>query len=248
MEPNESANPTNEAGNDQAQHNAQPSQPSGADNQGAAANGSAGQQSSDGKSWTEYANVQKVVEQLPQGVRDFLNNSWSQVGKSLGQAGDQVNKLTTTQKVAGAVALAGIGYLALRSGKSSKSSGMGSMYRGDSSKGSNKSQKGYRSGSGSYSSASYNSYSAPSGSTDESSRLDRGPGHYSSFDRQNESRVGGSYQSGSGNSSAGSGSQSSFGSSSSAGNQSSSSNRSEGYRGTSGKFSDSEESDFGSGV
>ncbi|TGE06244.1 hypothetical protein [Hymenobacter fodinae] len=262
MEPNQSANPTptNEANNDQAKNTAQPSQSAGADNQGAASKGSsAGQQSADGKSWTEYANLQKVVDQLPQGVRDFCSNSWNQVGKSLGQVGDQVNKLSTTQKVAGAVALAGIGYLALRSGKSEKSSGIGSMYRGDSSKGSKKSQQGYRSSADSYTSASYNSFSSPSSRPDESKRMDRGPGHYgsSSFDRQNESRVGGSYQSGSSSqspssSSSGSSAKSSdysSGANSASSSQSSSmSGRSMGYRGSSNTSPDSDELDLGAGV
>jgi hypothetical protein len=259
MESNESANPTptNEAGNDQANTTSQPSQPSGADNQGAAAKGSdASQQPADGKSWTEYANLQKVVDQLPQGVRDFCSNSWSQVGKSLGQVGDQVNKLTTTQKVAGAVALAGIGYLALRSGKSEKSSGVGSMYRGDSSKGSKKSQQGYRSGGG-YSSASYNSFSSPSSRPDESKRMDRGPGQYGGFDRQNETRVGGSYQSdsasqpSSGASSSAGSSSSDYSSGSNSANQnpsSSASGRSVGYRGSSNTSPDSDELDLGAGV
>ena len=60
----------------------------------------------DGKSWTEFASLQKVVNQVPQGVRDLYTNSMN-----------QVNKLSTTQKVAGAAALVGLGYLAMRSGK-----------------------------------------------------------------------------------------------------------------------------------
>lgn len=73
--------------------------------------------SADGKSWTEFANLQnlqKLTDQLPQGVRDFCTNSW-------GQVTTQVNKMSTTQKVAGAVALVGLGYLALRPGKSKSS-------------------------------------------------------------------------------------------------------------------------------
>jgi hypothetical protein len=73
--------------------------------------------SADGKSWMEFANLQnlqKLTDQLPQGVRDFCTNSWSQVTT-------QVNKMSTTQKVAGAVALVGLGYLALRPGKSNSS-------------------------------------------------------------------------------------------------------------------------------
>ncbi|WP_055562776.1 hypothetical protein [Hymenobacter sp. AT01-02] len=111
--------------------------------------------------------MQKVVDQLPQGVRDFCSNSWNKVGN-----------LSTTQKVAGVAALAGLGYLALRSGKSSgkaKSKGASATYRG--------AQQTYRSGA--YTSASQ---------ADDSRRMDRGPGQWSGFDRQNENRVGGSYQ------------------------------------------------------
>ncbi|QJX48990.1 hypothetical protein HMJ29_19585 [Hymenobacter taeanensis] len=253
MESNQSANSTSsrEGGNNQANNTAQPSQSSGADNQGTAAKGSSEQQPADGKNWMEYANLQKVVEQLPQGVRDFCTNSWSQMGKSLGQVGDQVNKLSTTQKVAGAVALAGIGYLALRSGKADKPSGIGSMYRGNSSKGNKKSQRGYRAGS--YSSASYNSYSSPSDSTThDSRRMDRAPGQYGELARQNASRAGGSYQSGSSNlssssygSSAGSKASSDYSSTSESQKPSSMSSRGMSYRSSS---SSNDELDLGAGV
>jgi hypothetical protein len=240
MEPNQSANsnPTHDANASGAGQSGNNSQPSGADNQGAASQGSsAGQQSSsDGKNWMDVANLQKLVDQLPQGVKDFFTNSWSQVGKSAGQVGGQFNKLTTTQKVAGVAALAGIGYLALRSGKSSEKS-YGKSYRGGSKKG----KQSYRSGSGHYSSSGQGQ--------DDSHRMDRGPGNYASFDRQNETRSGGSYQPNSGGSSSSYGSGDDYSSgSANTGSGSSISDRSTGYRGTSGNFTNSDGSDFGSGV
>ncbi len=56
----------------------------------------------DGKSWTEFAGLQKLAKQLPQGVRDACTTCLS-----------QVNQLNTAQKVA-AVAGIGLGYLAFR--------------------------------------------------------------------------------------------------------------------------------------
>lgn len=148
---------------------------------------STGQKSADGKNWMEFASLQKVVDQLPQGVRDFCTNSWTQAGKGLTQVGEQVGKMSTVQKVAGAAALAGIGYLAMRSGKKSAShaSGPYKPYRGESSA--------YRSPEKSYYGSSYSS----SARSDNSRRMDMGPGSNNSFDRQNATRAGGTYSSGS---------------------------------------------------
>jgi hypothetical protein len=147
---------------------------------------STGQNSADGKSWMEFASLQKVVDQLPQGVRDFCTNSWSQAGKSLNQVGEQVGKMSTVQKVAGAVALAGIGYLAMRSGKKSASH-VSETY------------KPYRGESSTYRSPEKGSYGYSSSTrTDNSRRMDmRHSAETSSFDRQNATRVGGTYSSGS---------------------------------------------------
>jgi hypothetical protein len=221
MEPNESVNPTptNEAGQNQPK---QPAQPSGADNQGAASHGSeAGQKPADGKNWMEYAGLQKVVDQLPQGVRDFCTNSWGQMGKSLGQ----VNKLTTSQKVAGVVALAGIGYLATRS--SGKSSKKGQKYRGTMPD-YQEPQQSYRSGSGHYSSAG----AQPAGS----SRANQNNNPWeTSFDRQNQARAGGNYQS------APASTDADFGSGTTA-SSAGSANRSVGYRGSSSPLADTDPS------
>ncbi|GGG62378.1 hypothetical protein [Hymenobacter glacieicola] len=231
MEPTKSATPTNEAAGSSAadqpqnaQQNAGTQQTSGADTSGNTSN----QQSGGAKNWMEQAGLQKIVDQLPQGVREFLPNSW-----------EQINKLTTTQKVAGAVALAGLGYLAMRSGKSSdKSYGKsGGKYRG-SYGGSAESQRpnqNYRSGSRVHPS----DYSTSS-HVDESRRMDKGPNRSTgaSFDRQNENRVG-SYNSDGSTYSSGAGlsdSDSSMGS------------RSTGYRGSSSGGSNLSGSDFGSGV
>ncbi|HEX8427957.1 hypothetical protein [Hymenobacter sp.] len=202
MEPTQSAG---SSASDQDQ-NTQPTASASAETSGSAtsdtSNGT-GQSSSDSKNWMDMANpqnLQKVVDQLPQGVRDFFTNSWSQVGKSWNQAGSQLGKMSTTQKVAGAAALVGIGYLAMRSGKSSKkasgrykSSGSSSYqhpeqnyYSGRGYTGSGSTGSGYAS-SGQY----YSSGSRP----DASHRMDMGPSSSSdaSFDRENVSRVGGSY-------------------------------------------------------
>ncbi|GAB3236996.1 hypothetical protein GCM10027346_27970 [Hymenobacter seoulensis] len=186
----------------------------------------------------EQAGLQKVMDQLPQGVRDFLPNSW-----------EQINKWSTTQKVAGAVALAGIGYLALRSGKSSKSDKYSDRYaggsgtpRGSSSDYGHSEQK-YSAGNKPY--GSYNSQS------DSSRRSDMGSGSSSTsgFDRENQSRAGGSYQSGNSGKSSGTSSSSGYGSGSGSTNQSSMANRSTGYRGSSSSDGGrSYDNDFGSEV
>lgn len=118
----------------------------------------------DGKNWLEYAGLQKVVDQLPQGVRDIVPNSV-----------EQFNKLSTTQKIAGAVALAGIGYLALRPGKA------GSKGQPEDS------GRAYRGGNA------YQPTSQPWGSanreygngtrSDESKRTDRDPGYWNENSR-----------------------------------------------------------------
>lgn len=54
----------------------------------------------------EFASLQKLYHQLPQSVRDTCTTCWN-----------GVNKMSTPQKVASAAALAGLGYLALRSSK-----------------------------------------------------------------------------------------------------------------------------------
>lgn len=195
-----------------------------------------GQRSSDGKSWMEYANLQKVVDQLPQGVRDFCTNSWTQVGKSWGQAGQQIGKMSTTQKVAGAAALVGIGYLAMRSGKSSKKE----SGRYKSSPSMNRSyqrpEQNYYSGSGYSSSGQY--YSAGS-QPDTSRRMDMGPSSdASSFDRENVSRSGGTYSPDS--------NASNYGSSFS--DQSSSTYRGAGSQGSSGSYSSNADSDYDTGI
>ena len=150
--------------------------------------------SGDGKNWMDFANpqnLQKIVDQLPQGVRDFCTNSWNQVNT-------QVGKMSTTQKVAGAVALVGLGYLALRPGKSK------------SSRGSSKKNKNYRgSWDSTYRGSSYGS----------STGARSGSGYGSSYGDQEQSRSGASYDSGSGSlgSSYGSGSGAGYGTGSSAG-------------------------------
>lgn len=216
MEPNESAtpSPTTSQGGVSATNQAQPSAQTASAAQGAQHAGtSSDQKSADGKNWIEYANLQKVVEQLPQGVRDFCSNSWN-----------QVTKMNTAQLVAGAVALAGIGYLATRtSGKSAKK---GKKYRGTMPD-YQRPQQSYRS-EGRYSSSTGSQHS-------DSRRMDRGPGHWnSSFDRQNQERAGGSYQSGPGSTSP----DADFGSGTSSG----SSYRSTGYRGSSGSLADTDRS------
>ena len=55
----------------------------------------------DGHSWMEFAHLQKLYSQLPQAVRN-----------TCATCRNAVNKLSTTQKVAGATALAGLSYLA----------------------------------------------------------------------------------------------------------------------------------------
>ncbi|UOQ77595.1 hypothetical protein MUN84_02580 [Hymenobacter sp. 5516J-16] len=226
MEPTKSATPTNEAAGSSAadqpqnaQQNAGTQQKSGAES---TSNASNQQQSGGAKNWMEQAGLQKIVDQLPQGVREFLPNSW-----------EQITKLTTTQKVAGAVALAGLSYLAVRSGKSSdKPSGKSGNKYGSKYAGSTESQRpnqNYRSGSRVHPS----DYSTSS-HVDESRRMDKGPNRNTgaSFDRQNENRVG-SYNS----------DGSTYSSGSDYNDHSASSGRSTGYRGTSGSSSD-----FGSGV
>ncbi|MBX0289161.1 hypothetical protein K3G63_01855 [Hymenobacter sp. HSC-4F20] len=187
------------------------------------------------KNWLEQAGIQKIVDQLPQGVRQFLPNSW-----------EQINKLTTTQKVAGAVALAGLGYLATRSGKSGgKSSKKKGNYYSDSTE-SQRPNQNYRSGSQVHPS----NYSTSS-HVDESRRMDKGPNRdagassaygVGGFDRQNENRVG-SYNSGASDYS--SGFSSGYDSDNSSAGSSSKAGRSQGYRGTS---SSSDDTDFASGV
>ncbi|MDU0372650.1 hypothetical protein ACFPAF_19770 [Hymenobacter endophyticus] len=131
--------------------------------------------STNGKNWLEYAGLQKVVDQLPQGVRDLVPNSV-----------EQFNKLSTTQKIAGAVALAGLGYLALRSGKSSDT---------PSGKYASKRQGSYTGASGSYGSATETSpygqsYGASSLAND--SRTGQGPGWGNNHDatQSHEARSG----------------------------------------------------------
>ncbi|WP_226267977.1 hypothetical protein [Hymenobacter pini] len=125
----------------------------------------------DGKSWTEYAGLQKIVNQLPQGVRDFCANP-----------AEQFNKLSTTQKVAGAVALAGLGYLAFNSNKGKKAS---SRYDKSSYKSPKSATAGQRPwGSAQRTTQSYRAGSfpaRPSGNTpDAGRRLDQGPGWWNS--------------------------------------------------------------------
>ncbi|WP_139921073.1 hypothetical protein [Hymenobacter sp. DG01] len=244
MEPNQSATPTNEAAGSSAADQPQNSQQNAGNQQNAGAdssNKSSEQQSSGGaKNWMEQAGIQKIVDQLPQGVREFLPNSW-----------EQINKLSTTQKVAGVVALAGLGYLATRSGKSGKKM-KGVSYYGDSAQAQRPNQN-YRSGSQVHPS----SYSSSNSQVDESRRMDKGPNRGASsssaygssgFDRQNENRVGGSYNSGnSGKSDYSSGFSSGYDSDNKSSDSSSSSmaGRSQGYRGSS---SSSDDSDFASGV
>ncbi|GAB2786192.1 hypothetical protein GCM10027175_25910 [Hymenobacter latericoloratus] len=186
----------------------------------------------------EQAGIQKIVDQLPQGVREFLPNSW-----------EQINKLSTTQKVAGVVALAGLGYLATRSGKSSKKI-KGVSYYGDSAQAQRPNQN-YRSGSQVHPSG----YSSSSSQVDESRRMDKGPNRSasssssygsSSFDRQNENRVGGSYNSGNSDYSSGFSSGYDSDNKSSGSSSSSMAGRSQGYRGSSSSSSD--DSDYASGV
>ncbi|MDF7811995.1 hypothetical protein [Hymenobacter sp. YC55] len=219
--------------------NTQPTASTSAETSGSAAsktsNGT-GQRSTDSTSWTEYANPQKVVDQLPQGVRDFFTNSWAQVGKSWDQAGQQIGKMSTTQKVAGAAALVGIGYLAMRSGKSSKKE----SGRYKSSPSTNRSyqrpEQNYYSGTGYSSSGQY--YSAGS-RPDTSRRMDMGPSaDASSFDRENVSRSGGTYSPDSSASNYGAGSS----------NQSSSTYRGAGSQGSSGSYSSNADSDYDTGI
>ena len=231
MEPTQSANSTA----DNQDQNDQPTASTSAETSGSAAsktsNGT-GQRSADAKDWTEYADPQKVVDQLPQGVRDFFTSSWAQVGKTWEQVGGQVNKMSTTQKVAGAAALVGIGYLAMRSGKlSKKESG-----RYKSSPSTNRSyqrpEQNYYSGTGYSSSGQY--YSAGS-QPDTSRRMDMGPSSdASSFDRENVSRSGGSYST-----------DSNFGSSASG---QSSTYRGAGSQGSSGSYSSNADSDYDTGI
>lgn len=208
MEPNHSTGPSPTNGAGDAQASAQQTTSDAQNAQGSTGNGSSGQKSG-GNNWIENVDLKKVMDQLPQGARDFFNNPM-----------EQVKKMNTTQLVAGALALAGIGYLAMRSGKSSDSGT--SWKKGKKNRGSmpdyQRPQQSYRSGSGHYS--------------DVGSQFGS-----SSFDRQNQSRAGGSYQQGTGSSSA----DADFGS----GSHSSSSygdNRSRGYRGTSGNLADTEKS------
>ena len=228
--------PTQSAGSsapDQDQ-NTQPTASTNAETSGSAtsdtSNGT-GQRSADGKSWMEFANLQKVVEQLPQGVRDFCTNSWTQVTKTWDQAGGQIGKMSTTQKVAGAAALVGIGYLAMRSGKSSKKSA--GRYKSAGRSSYQRPEQNYYSGSGYSSSGQY--YSAGS-QPDTSRRMDMGPSsdNSSSFDRENVARSGGSY-------STGSDASSNYGSGSSA-------YRGAGSQGSTGSYSSAADSDYDTGI
>jgi len=65
--------------------------------------------------WLDFVGLPKIVDRLYQGVCSFGATSR-----------DQVGKLSTAQKVAGAVALAGVGYLVLKASKSK----MRAAYRG----------------------------------------------------------------------------------------------------------------------
>ncbi|UOG73135.1 hypothetical protein MTX78_13475 [Hymenobacter tibetensis] len=236
MEPNQSGTPTNEAGGDQPQNAQQPSSTNSTTSGAPTSNTSnaTGQQSADSQNWKELANpqnLQKVVDQLPQGVKDFFANSWSQVGKTWGQVGGQVNKMSTTQKVAGAAALVGIGYLAMRSGKKS-SSKSASRYKSSPS-----TTPAYQRHEQNYS----GSGSSASARPDESRRMDRGPGHWNSgsgFDRENASRTGGTYSSDASSTAGYSGSDS----------QSSSAYRGVGSQGSTGSSSSTSDSDYDSAI
>ncbi|WP_139252436.1 hypothetical protein [Hymenobacter psychrotolerans] len=176
MEPNQAATPGTTMGGTtpgQSQNSSQPDTGTKQTTQSSSSAGSSSQkqQPADSKNQTESAGLQQLLDQLPQGVRDFCTSSWSQIGK-----------MSTTQKVAGAAALAGLGYLALRSGKSASPKVYDKPYRG--------SGKGYQS----------------------TSPADSRAGYSGGLDRQNESRAGGSYQAGSHQNSAGSSSASSSGS------------------------------------
>ncbi|WP_375434029.1 hypothetical protein [uncultured Hymenobacter sp.] len=232
MEPTQSAN---SSASDQDQ-NTQPTASTNAETSGSTASDTSngtGQRSADSTDWSDLANLQKVVDQLPQGVRDFFSNSWNQVGKTWGQVGGQVNKMSTTQKVAGAAALVGIGYLAMRSGKSSKKEAGRYRSSPSTSHSYQAPEQNYSSRSGYSSSGQY--YSAGS-RPDTSRRMDMGPNPDAgaSFDRQNVSRSGGSY-------STDSDAPSSYGSGSSA-------YRGAGSQGSAGSYSGAADSDYDTGI
>ncbi|MDO7850889.1 hypothetical protein [Hymenobacter convexus] len=138
-----------------------------------------------GKKWIEDSGVLDSVNQLPQSLKDLGNRAVA-----------RVNDLSTTQKVVGgAILAAGLGWLALRKGKSSSSDSASYNY-------------GKQRDTGSYGRRSYG-YQAPDASTSRksasgaSSRTDSGSPYGNSGSRYGGSGAsygsGSSYTSGSGN-------------------------------------------------